>query len=281
MKTDTIINFFFSWLLLQLFLSLEVGIIEASEKNKICVSFSNQLETLGEWEWSIFTLLYLDDNILKKTLVTGILDRNLSQGTDKKSLESVNNLVNNMHIPPDWLHRVKAEKMIFSGKYIEAFNQLALAEDYCKANEILVEHILPNLFINEQYDIIKLFVNQIEDGAEDILHWNIETGIFIDFLNLQEKVISLKFEDLMRLQSQLQSIADRISCFVIKTEQQKLCIAEMSKRCASVYEELCKQSQSRLFRNVYAEFVESLVMPPDFQRNEALCLINESYARAS
>lgn len=268
-------------MLLQLFLSLEIGIIDASEKNKLCISFSNQLEALGEWEWSIFVLLYLDDNISKKLLVMNILDRNLSQETDQETLQSVNNLVNRMKIPPEWIHQVKGEKMILSERYFIAFNHLAHAKEYLKANDILIEHILPNLFINEQYEIIKNFIAQIESGADDILHWNIEAGLFLDFLDLQEKVISLNFDDLLRLQHQLQSIADRLSSFEIRNEQQKLCIAEMSKRCASVYEELCKKSKSSLFKSVYAEFVESLVMPPDYKRNEALSLINESYMNTS
>lgn len=260
---------------------MEVGIIELSEINKICISFSNQLEALGDWEWAIFVLLHLDDNILKKNLVINILDRNLSEETDNETLKTINNLVNRMHIPAEWIHRVKGEKMILSKRYFEAFNHLGHAKDYCKANEILIEHILPNLFLNEQYEIIKMFISQIQDGSNDILHWNIEAGLFLDFLDLQEKVISVKFEELMRLQSQLQSIAERLSSFIIKTEQQKLCIAEISKRCASIYEELCKKSRLSLFRSAYAEFVESLVMPPDFKRNEALCLISESYITSS
>lgn len=258
-------------------MSLDIGIIGVSENEKLCVSFSNQLETLGHWEWAVFVLLHLNDNMVKQNLVNKILDRNLSPESNKESLDSVNSLVNRMHVPTEWIHRVKGEKMINSGRYFEAYNHLAHAKEYIKANEILVEHILPNLFINEQYDIIKLFVGQIQDGAEDILNWNIEAGLFLDFLELQEKVISLKFDDLMRLHNQLQSIADRLSIFVIRTEQQKLCIAEMSKRCACVYDDLCKRSRSSLFKNAYTDFVESLVMPPDFKRNEALCLINEAY----
>lgn len=273
--------FFYSWLLLQLFLSLEVGIIDTSEKNKLCISFANQLESLGQWEWSVFTLLHLDDNVAKKMLVVNILERNLSQETDERTSEVVNNLVNRMHIPPEWIHVVKGEKMLLSERYFMAFNHLALAKDYYRANNVLVEHLLPNLFINEQYDIIKMFISQIQSGADNILHWNVEAGLFLDFLDLQEKVISLNFEDLLRLQSQLQSISERLSSFVIKNEQQKLCIAEMSQRCASVYEELCKKSRSNLFKSVYAEFVETLVMPPDFKRNEALGLINNSYISPS
>lgn len=258
-----------------MFLSLDVGIIDKCEIDKLCVSFSNQLEALGEWQWAIFALLYLEDNSVKKNLIMGILDRNLSAENEHDTLVTQDILVKRMQIPPEWIHTVKGEKMLLSERYYEAFNHLTLAGDYCKANDILIEHLLSNLFINEQYDVIKELISQIREGAGDILHWNNEAGLFLDFLDLQEKTISSKVEDQMRLQMQIQSIGDRLVNFELRTEQQKLCIAEMSKRCASILKELCKHSRLNLSRNVYTEFLETLVMPPDFKRNEALYLINE------
>ncbi|KAG5889547.1 hypothetical protein JTB14_024955 [Gonioctena quinquepunctata] len=273
--TDDFLDYRLSWLLLQLFLSLDVGIIENSEKNKLCTSFSNQLESLGEWEWAIFVLLHLEDNSLKQNLVMGILDRNLSPDTDKATLDAENELVNRMQIPPSWIHLVKGTKTLLSQRYFEAFNHFAHAGDHCKANDILVEHLLPCLFINEQYDVIKMLISAIAEGANNISKWSCEAGLFLDFLELQERFISFKVDDLLKLQMNLQSISDRIASFPIRTDQQKLCIAEMSKRCASVYKELCEKSRSSLFRKSYSDFIESLVMPPDFKQNEAFNLVNK------
>lgn len=271
----TIFSLFCSWLQLQLFLALEVGIIETSEKDKLCTSFSNQLESVGHWEWAIFVLLYLEDNLIKKNLIIGILDRNLSADVDKSSARSEDILINKMRLPAEWIHVVKGEKAYHSEKYFEAFTHLAYAGNYSRANDILVERLLPNLFINEQYDIIKLLINLIQEDSYNILRWNYEAGLFMDFLNLQENAISYRVDELLRLQSKLRSISERIPHFPQKTEQQKLCIAEMSKRCASVYKEICKKSSSSLFTNSYSDFLDTLVMPPDFKQNEALYLINE------
>ncbi|KAJ8972764.1 hypothetical protein NQ317_006280 [Molorchus minor] len=273
--TDNLLDYRLSWLLLQLFLSLDVGLIETSEKTKFCTSLSNQLESIGKWEWAIFVLLYLEDNVSKKNLIMQILDRNLGSDADKTTTDLQDELVNKMHIPPEWIHTVKGEKLLLLEKYFPAFNHLAFAREYYRANDILMEHLIPNLFINEQYDVIKVLIDNIKDGSSTILHWNNQAGLFSDFLELQEDVISAKVEDLLKLQMKLQSISDRISTFNIKTDQQKLCIAEMSKRCASVYKELCKKSESSLFKNSYSDFIETLVMPPDFKQNEALYIINQ------
>ncbi|KAJ8954478.1 hypothetical protein NQ314_007084 [Rhamnusium bicolor] len=256
--TDDPLDYRLSWLLLQLFLSLDVGLIDTSEKNKLCTSFSNQLESLGKWEWAVFVLLYLEDNVLKKNLVMGILDRNLSPEVDKKTVNSQSFLVNKMQVPPEWIHMVKGEKTLLLERYFQAFNHFAYAQDFCKANYVLIEHLLPSLFINEQYDIIKLLINTIEHGSKDILHWNNEAGLFSDFLELQENIISFRAEDLLKLQLKIQSISDRIATFTIKTDQQKLCIAEMSKRCASVYKELCKKIKIKFVQEFLLGFYRNI-----------------------
>lgn len=251
--------------------------MDDSEKIKLCTSFSNQLESLGEWEWAIFILLHIEDNSLKKNLIMGILDRNLSSDVNKTTAKTENNLVNRMHIPPEWIHVVKGHKTLLVEKYFQAFNHFAHARDYCKANDILVDQLLPSLFVNEQYDIIKVLIGEIEEGAGDIEHWSNEAGLFRDFIELQERYVSS--EDNLRIQMSLQSISSRIANFVPKTNHQKLCFAEMSKRCASIYKEFCKKSHSTVFRSSYLEFIENLNMPPDFKQTEALFIINEIGSR--
>lgn len=275
MHTDDPLDYRLSWLLLQLFLSLDVGLIEEAEKTKLCTSFSNQLESLGKWEWSIFVLLHLKDNSLKQNLVMAILDRNLNPDTDKKTLEAQSNLVNRMRVPPEWIHNVKAEKSLLRERYFHAFNHFAHAQNYCRANDILMVHLLPGLFINEQYDVIKILIATVEPGSREILRWANEAALFTDFLSLQEDVITFRPEDVLKLQMRLQSIGERIATFATRTDQQKLCIAEMSKRCATVYKELFRKSRGGLFNSPYSDFVEALVMPPDYKQNEALFLIKE------
>ncbi|CAH0549490.1 unnamed protein product [Brassicogethes aeneus] len=273
--TDNPLDYKLSWLLLQLFLSLEVGIVDAPEKIKFCASFANQLESMGKWEWAVFSLLHINDNSTKRKLVVDILERNLSADVDKATLEAQNNLVNNMKIPAEWIHRVKGEKNNALGRYYEAFNHFTKALDYGRANDILLEHILPGLFINEQYAIIKMMIEEISPGCDVILHYQHGAGLMADFLNLQDKVITFKQEELFRLQSQLNSISERLRFFPVKTEQQKLCVAEMSKRCSWIYKELCKKSKNSILTSSFSHFIDNLVMPPDFKQNEALYLINE------
>ncbi|XP_060517392.1 nuclear pore complex protein Nup98-Nup96-like isoform X1 [Cylas formicarius] len=268
--TDDPLDYRLSWLLLQLFLSLKVGLIEVSEANKLCTSFSNQLEELGHWEWAVFVLLYLEDSSAKETLIMGILDRNLSPESDGERQEIVDTLINDMHIPAEWVHKVKGYKCLHLERYLQAFNHFALAKDYIAANNILIDHLLPNLFINEQFDVLKNLVDKISSGSKGIRQWHNQAGLFYEFLELQEQTLTSVPESSIELRMKLSSISGRIGNFPLNSDQQKLCVAELSKRCALLYKELCKTMQWEVFFLSYNQFIESLIMPPDFKQTEGL-----------
>ncbi|ERL95449.1 hypothetical protein D910_12711 [Dendroctonus ponderosae] len=277
--TDDPLDYRLSWLLLQLFQSLNVGLIEVSEITKLCTSFSTQLEHLGLWEWAIFALLYLEDNSSKTNLIMGILNRNLSvegDDLDEESRQIVDLLVNQMKIPAEWIHTVKGNKTLAFEKFYEAFNHFSLAEEYVTANEIFVDKLLSSLFINEQFDVIRNLTDKLKQGSRDILQWENEVGLILDYLNLLEE--SITAESLFNLQLKLSSLTERIVNFPTNTEQQKVCVAELSKRCASLYRELFVKSQSNPFKHSYTQFLESLIMPPDFKQIEGLFLIQDHYS---
>lgn len=276
--TDDPLDYRLSWLLLQLFLSLDVGLIEQSEVNHLCTSFSAQLEDLGLWEWAVFVLLYLEDNSTKANLVMGILDRNLSiddGDLNEGQREAVELVVNDMKLPPEWIHTVKGHKTMSAERYFEAFNHFTLAEEFVTANDLFVKQILSKLFINEQYDVIRKLSDKLKPACKDILHWRNETGLILDYLDLLE--LSMTPDNLIKLQMKLGSLSDRIVNFPTESAQQKVCVAELSKRCASLYRELCQRSQSERMRNSYAQFIESLIMPADFKMTEGLYLMKEMH----
>lgn len=205
----------------------------------------------------------------------GILDRNLSADFDDNPHEIVDLLVNEMKIPPEWIHLVKGNKTLMLEKYFEAFNHFSLAEEYITANQIFVDKLLPSLFINEQFDVIRSLTEKLKPGSKDILQWHNGAGLILDYLDLLE--LSITSENLVKLQMKLCSLSERIVNFPVSTDHQRVCVAELSKRCASLYKELCHRSQSNLVKDSYTQFVETLIMPPDFKQNEGLYLIHDFY----
>ncbi|XP_044765437.1 nuclear pore complex protein Nup98-Nup96 isoform X2 [Coccinella septempunctata] len=102
-KTD----FRLSWLLMLFFQSINVGLIDDFEVTHLHISFSSQLEENGLWDFAILPLLYLKNNSLKKNLIMGILNRNLSIDNDA---EIEKKLVEHLHVPAVWIDNVKSWK---------------------------------------------------------------------------------------------------------------------------------------------------------------------------
>ncbi|KAL3289756.1 hypothetical protein HHI36_023151 [Cryptolaemus montrouzieri] len=99
-----------SWLLLLFFQSVGIGLINEYEETLLHTSFSTQLEDYGLWDLAILPLLYLGDNFLKKKLILGILNRNLSTEDDEESKNIETKLKEAFFVPDIWIDNVKAEK---------------------------------------------------------------------------------------------------------------------------------------------------------------------------
>lgn len=262
----------FSWFMLQLFLSLEVGLVSESEKESLHTTFSTQLENMGHWKWAIFSLLFLENNLLKKNLVMKILDRNLATFFQTAQIEK--ELVQVFKIPSSWIHEVKATKVKASGGHYEYFQHCVYMEDWQHANQAFVDYILPELFINEQYEYLTRFIQKIEPFSNVLVNWNTQGGLVKEFLDLQEALYQGNEEGgISSIGGKLSSIIRRINCFPVKNDKQKLCVAELSKKCALLFKLIYKNLDNQAFQAKFVDVLSNLVMPPDIKHYEIFYLI--------
>jgi nuclear pore complex protein Nup98-Nup96 len=270
--TESIMDYRLSWFMLQLFLSLEVGLVSESEKESLHTTFSTQLENMGHWKWAIFSLLFLENNLLKKNLVMKILDRNLATFFQTAQIEK--ELVQVFKIPSSWIHEVKATKVKASGGHYEYFQHCVYMEDWQHANQAFVDYILPELFINEQYEYLTRFIQKIEPFSNVLVNWNTQGGLVKEFLDLQEALYQGNEEGgISSIGGKLSSIIRRINCFPVKNDKQKLCVAELSKKCALLFKLIYKNLDNQAFQAKFVDVLSNLVMPPDIKHYEIFYLI--------
>ncbi|XP_063929550.1 nuclear pore complex protein Nup98-Nup96-like isoform X2 [Zophobas morio] len=271
--TENAMDYRLSWFILQLFLSLEAGLIRDSEKEHLHTTFSTQLENMGLWKWAIFALLFLENNTVKKYLITRILDRNLATFAETAQVEK--ELVQTFHIPPAWIHEVKATKSKVGGHYYDYFQHYVYMEDWQNASSAFVSHILPELFVNEQYDYLTFFLNKLEPISNVLINWQTQGGLIKEFLDLQDNLSQGSDDGISYIAGKLSSLFRRISSFPLKNDQQKLCVAELSRKCALLFKLIHKTLDSQEFQAKFIDVLSNLVMPPDIKHYEIFYLISK------
>ncbi|XP_017779543.1 PREDICTED: nuclear pore complex protein Nup98-Nup96 isoform X2 [Nicrophorus vespilloides] len=267
-----------SWLLLQTFESLGVGLISEQAKLHITTIFSTQLEQLGMYKWAIFVLMFIPDVTVRKNLVMGVLDRNLSE----ESEDTERDIVLKLKIPIKWLHQVKAVKCEQLGRYWLSYKHLAHSQMWREAHDFIFKHILPNLICNHDFELLRDILHEISAGSGQIYRWKNRGGLLIEFINvwtfLQQKKKDMRVVDLKKLQNQVMYIVTRLKSFPSSKPFEVMIISEISKFCStfnySILKQLPYDSQTLLRQS--SDFIQQLVMPFDYkfeEINKSVCVM--------
>lgn len=157
---------------------------------KIFTSLSEQLESYGMWEWSIWVLMHIVDKNHRELAIQRLLFNHIQiDGANDKDnyVEKEKFLIESLMIPEKWISYAKAIRAGALGAHSLELKYLLKAQQWTKAHEILIQHIAPDLVINDQYDFLKSILLQFED-TKDIQNWKTQGEILLTFIELNEKV---------------------------------------------------------------------------------------------
>lgn len=273
--TNIMTDYRLSWFLLQVFTALKVGIISDHAKNYICINFANQLEQLGSWQSSIFVLLFIKSQSIKKNLIESILHRNLPDNflePENKDLKQY--LVQELRLPSVWIHSVLADKCRFSGDACGEFYNLIYCGRFYEAQAVAVDKIIPKVVINKNYSMAINLLEKLEAKGHFIDSYKSKAGLLLELLRLIELIRSsqdITLTQLLHYHDELYDISKRIKAFEIINIEQGLCIAELSKCCAvllhMIYKRVEKPDKVQLpYFNTICQ--DMLQMPPDYKATD-------------
>lgn len=273
--TSNMTDYRLSWFLLEVFTSLKIGTISEHARNYICTSFANQLEQLNLWQYSIFVVLFIKDNFIKKRLIESILYRNLPEDIlqpENKELKQY--LIQKLRLPSVWIHSVLAHKCRFSGDSCGEFQNLIYCGRYCDAQNVAVDNIIPKLVINKNCDIAIELLGKLKPQCRLIDNYKYKAGLLLKVLKLIKTIEEnrdVSMEQLMIYQEKLYSICKKIKAFEIKNVEQGLCIAEVSKCCAVFLYMIFKKYDIPTdvqLPHLNATCQKLLQMPPDYKATD-------------
>lgn len=188
--TMDLMDYRLSFLLLQTLDTLGYRHLSESCRYKIYTSLAEQLESNGLWEWSVWLMLHIADKNHREIAVQQLLYRHIrveGESDDNEYSEKERFIVESLMIPPKWLSYAKAVRAGAMGNHHVEVKYLLKAQQWSKAHDVMMQHIAPDLIINDQMDFLKSLLKQFE-VTRDIQNWKNQGEILMHFIELNEKV---------------------------------------------------------------------------------------------
>ncbi|KAF5272181.1 hypothetical protein FQA39_LY01263 [Lamprigera yunnana] len=254
-------NFFLSWFLMQTFSAVGAGKITSTLANNVHLRFAAQLESSGLWHWSIFVLLFVKDRILKYQAIKHVLEQNyyIDCSDSMKSF-----LLHTLQIPTKFLHSAMAIAHYKMGDHFKTFRLLTSTDDWYIANQIALNHIIPNLIFNHKYDTLSCMI--VEFGKTLNRSLLKRTGMIFDFVEVYNKVSEYQRKREMHcneyeITAKLFSLFNYMNTYPIRDLQQSLMISEVSKYVRLLSIACYNTFQTKKFKELDKV---PLIMPHDF-----------------
>ncbi|BFZ15130.1 hypothetical protein BsWGS_18167 [Bradybaena similaris] len=271
-STSSHLDFRLSWHLLQILQALHYRHVSEYHTDMVHVSFASQLEALGLWHWAAFVLLHIQNSFQRHSAVMSLLQRHLDFGDEMTEREQF--LIDKLHLPAEWLHEVKAIRARHEGDHEAEASHWILAGHYNKGHQVVIRHIAADAIINENYDYLKSYLDDLAapDRSIGIQNWTNNGKVFLDFINIRTRLGELKQSqastyDLEELQPDIMSLCLRIKGLTCHNSKDRLCQAEMSKTSANLLRTFHELRGESLVK-VLSKHIPDLPMPEDYTLQE-------------
>ncbi|XP_050416506.2 nuclear pore complex protein Nup98-Nup96 isoform X1 [Patella vulgata] len=240
-STSQQLDYRLSWHLLQVLQGLNYHHLSPYLTAAIHISFSAQLESIGLWEWAVFVVLHIHEAQSRIEAVKSLLTRHVELSTDNDYIEKESFILEELLVPSIWIHEAKAVKARYERKHDEEVDYLLQAEKWNEAHLVILEHIASDAIINENYDYLMKFLQELCFGSRScsVLNWSTGGKVFYDYINLCYTLEQLKQDeqsicDLDKLQLDVQSLCVRVGGLNCRNARDKLCQCEMAKKSANL-----------------------------------------------
>jgi nuclear pore complex protein Nup98-Nup96 len=151
----------------------------------ITLSYIDQLEQLGLWQWAIFVALHLSRENTRNGVITDLLARHIASiapDTDEDT-HLVSTLVDTWKIPHEWILETKVLHARSQGDHYLCAKNLILGHSPSEAQKTILMHIAPQAVISRHLtpleDLLLLF--DTHPGGRG---WDVGGQLHLDYLGL-------------------------------------------------------------------------------------------------
>ncbi|XP_036114957.1 nuclear pore complex protein Nup98-Nup96 isoform X4 [Molossus molossus] len=286
-----------SWHLWEMLRALNYTHLSEQCEGVLQASYAGQLESEGLWEWAIFVLLHIDNSSTRERAVRELLTRHCQLLETPESWAKETFLTQKLCVPAEWIHEAKAVRAhMESDRHLEAL-YLFKAGHWNHCHKLVIRHLASDAIINENYDHLKGFLEDLAPPERSglIQDWETSGLVYLDYIRVLEMVhhiqqVECSGYELEQLQTKVTSLCSRIEQIQCYNAKDRLAQSDMAKRVANLLRVVLSLQHApdatsdstpdlqRVPLGLLAPHIGRLPMPEDYALEE-LRSLTQSYLR--
>uniref|UniRef100_A0A8D0R1F5 Nuclear pore complex protein Nup98-Nup96 n=1 Tax=Sus scrofa TaxID=9823 RepID=A0A8D0R1F5_PIG len=286
-----------SWHLWEVLRALNYTHLSEQCEGVLQASYAGQLESEGLWEWAVFVLLHIDNSSIREKAVRELLTRHCQLLETPESWAKEAFLTQKLCVPAEWIHEAKAVRAhMESDKHLEAL-YLFKAGHWNRCHKLVIRHLASDAIINENYDYLKGFLEDLAppERSSLIQDWETSGLVYLDYIRVIEMLRRIQQVDcsgyeLEQLHTKVTSLCTRIEQIQCHNAKDRLAQSDMAKRVANLLRVVLSLQHApdaasestpdpqRVPLRLLAPHIGRLPMPEDYALEE-LRSLTQSYLR--
>ncbi|XP_057603918.1 nuclear pore complex protein Nup98-Nup96 isoform X6 [Hippopotamus amphibius kiboko] len=286
-----------SWHLWEVLRALNYTHLSEQCEGVLQASYAGQLESEGLWEWAIFVLLHIDNSSMREKAVRELLTRHCQLLETPESWAKETFLTEKLCVPAEWIHEAKAVRAhMESDKHLEAL-YLFKAGHWNRCHRLIIRHLASDAIINENYDYLKGFLEDLAppERSSLIQDWETSGLVYLDYIRVIEMLHHIQQVDcsgyeLEQLHTKVTSLCNRVEQIQCHNAKDRLAQSDMAKRIANLLRVVLSLQHApdatsdstpdpqRVPLRLLAPHIGRLPMPEDYALEE-LRGLTQSYLR--
>ncbi|XP_075402303.1 nuclear pore complex protein Nup98-Nup96 isoform X4 [Tenrec ecaudatus] len=286
-----------SWHLWEVLRALNYTHLSEQCEGVLQTSYAGQLESEGLWEWAIFVLLHIVNSSVREKTVRELLTRHCQLSETPESWAKETFLTQKLCVPAEWIHEAKAVRArMESDKHSEALYLFKAGHWNC-CHKLVIRHLASDAIINENYDYLKGFLEDLAppERSSLIQDWETSGLVYLDYIRVIEMLHHIQQVDcssyeLEQLHTKVTSLCNRIEQIQCYNAKDRLAQSDMAKRIANLLRVVLSLQHSpdttsdstpdpqRVPLRLLAPHIGRLPMPEDYALEE-LRSLTQSYLR--
>uniref|UniRef100_A0A4X1V737 Nuclear pore complex protein Nup98-Nup96 n=1 Tax=Sus scrofa TaxID=9823 RepID=A0A4X1V737_PIG len=285
-----------SWHLWEVLRALNYTHLSEQCEGVLQASYAGQLESEGLWEWAVFVLLHIDNSSIREKAVRELLTRHCQLLETPESWAKEAFLTQKLCVPAEWIHEAKAVRAhMESDKHLELY--LFKAGHWNRCHKLVIRHLASDAIINENYDYLKGFLEDLAppERSSLIQDWETSGLVYLDYIRVIEMLRRIQQVDcsgyeLEQLHTKVTSLCTRIEQIQCHNAKDRLAQSDMAKRVANLLRVVLSLQHApdaasestpdpqRVPLRLLAPHIGRLPMPEDYALEE-LRSLTQSYLR--